>query len=60
MLKEKREISLLSKTIEENYRELQKEQPDPIQLIPQKYLASYLGITPQSLSRLRKQMGKKA
>ncbi len=54
MLKEKREISLLSKTAEENYRDLENEQPELIQLIPQKYLASYLGITPQSLSRIRR------
>jgi len=51
-LKEKREISLLSKTAEENYRELQVEWTDLIQFIPQKYLASYLGITPQSFSRI--------
>jgi len=54
LLKEQREIRLLCFTAEENYRELQKEQPDLIQLIPQKYLASYLGITPQSLSRIRR------
>ncbi len=54
LLKEQREIRLLCHTAEENYRELQKEQPDLIQLIPQKYLASYLGITPQSLSRIRR------
>jgi len=52
MLKEKREISLLSNTAEENYRELLQEQPELINQIPQKYLASYLGITPQSLSRI--------
>jgi len=54
LLKEQREIRLLCYTAEENYRELQQEQPDLIQLIPQKYLASYLGITPQSLSRIRR------
>ena len=54
LLKEQREIRLLCYTAEENYRELQKEQPELIQLIPQKYLASYLGITPQSLSRIRR------
>ncbi|MBE0648856.1 MAG: Crp/Fnr family transcriptional regulator [Bacteroidales bacterium] len=60
LLKEQREIRLLCFTAEENYRELQKEQPDLIQRIPQKYLASYLGITPQSLSRIRRQLSNKA
>lgn len=54
LLKEHREIRLLCYTASENYTELQNEQPELIQLIPQKYLASYLGITPQSLSRIRR------
>ena len=37
----------------ERYLELIKD-PDYLQMIPQKYLASYLGITRTSLSRLRK------
>lgn len=58
LLKEKREIELLCNTAEQNYRELQRQQPELIQQIPQKYLASYLGITPQSLSRLRRNFPK--
>lgn len=54
MLKEKRELSLISKTATENFRALEKEQPDLIKLIRQKFLASYLGITPQSLSRINR------
>jgi hypothetical protein len=54
LLKEHREIRLLCHTASENYHELQREQPELIQLIPQKHLASYLGITPQSLSRIRR------
>lgn len=42
-------------TATERYLDLIKD-PDYLQMIPQKYLASYLGITQTSLSRLRKKM----
>ena len=42
-------------TAEQRYLELIQD-PDYLQMIPQKYLASYLGITPTSLSRLRKKI----
>ena len=35
------------------YEELLKEYPNIIQRVPQHYIASYLGITPVSLSRIR-------
>jgi CRP-like cAMP-binding protein len=35
------------------YELILEHQPEIIQRIPQKYIASYLGITPQSLSRIR-------
>ncbi len=54
--KSKRELSLLNDTAEERYLNLFKEQPQLIQFIPQKYLASYIGITPQALSRIRKRI----
>ena len=38
------------------YQKLTETRPDLIQRIPQHQLASYLGITPQSLSRIRKRM----
>lgn len=38
---------------EQRYQNLLQNRPDLIQRIPQYQLASYLGITPQSLSRLR-------
>jgi CRP-like cAMP-binding protein len=46
------ETQLLS--AEERYKKLVKEQPRLLQRVPQHYIASFLGITPESLSRLRK------
>lgn len=40
-------------TAEERYNALMKEAPDVIKRIPLKYIASYLGITQVSLSRIR-------
>lgn len=54
--KSKRELSLLNESAEQRYRNLFTEQPQLIQKIPQKYLASYIGITPQALSRIRKRI----
>lgn len=50
----KREISLLEDTAKKRYTDLIREQPLLIKFIPQKYLASYIGVRPQSLSRIRK------
>jgi CRP-like cAMP-binding protein len=44
---------------EERFLKLQKERPDLIQRVPQYQLASYLGIQPESLSRIRKRISKK-
>lgn len=54
--KSKRELSLLSDTAEQRYVNLFTEQPDLIKFIPLKYIASYIGITPQALSRIRKRI----
>lgn len=43
-------------TPEEKYLLLMKEQPELFQRIPLHYIASYLGIEPESLSRLRKRL----
>ncbi len=48
-------IQSMTRTASEIYKLLQEYQPEIIQKIPQKYIASYLGITPQSLSRIRKE-----
>jgi CRP-like cAMP-binding protein len=39
---------------EERYEKLLKESPDLLQRVPQYFIASYLGMAPQSLSRIRK------
>lgn len=46
----------ITKTPEERYQELQDTRPDLVQRVPQYLLASYLGVTPESLSRIRKRM----
>lgn len=38
---------------ENRYLKLQEDRPDLIQRVPQQHIASFLGITPQSLSRIR-------
>lgn len=53
MYKSKRELSFMKDSPTERYLNLFKEQQNLIQEIPQKYLASYIGITPQALSRIR-------
>lgn len=52
----RREISLLTDTAEQRYLKLIEEQPRLMQQIPLKYIASYIGITPQALSRIRKRI----
>jgi len=46
----------LSLTAEGNYLKLTETYPDIIQRVPQHLVASYLGITPETLSRIRKQL----
>ena len=56
LAKSKREMSLLKYTAKERYLNLFEENPEIIEKIPLKYIASYIGITPQGLSRIRKQI----
>lgn len=51
--------SLLSDTAEERYLDFIKMYPDLLLRVPQWMVASYLGITPESLSRVRKELAKK-
>lgn len=54
--KQKQQIDLLTKTAEIRYKELLQKNSKIIQRIAQKHIASYLGITTQSLSRIRKKI----
>jgi CRP-like cAMP-binding protein len=46
-------MSLSSDKPEERFNNLIKKQPDLFQRIPQKYIANFLGVSPESLSRIR-------
>lgn len=56
LLKSKREQNLLNLTAEERYMKLFKERPELLKVIPLKYISSYIGVTPQALSRIRKRL----
>lgn len=56
LIKSRRELSLLNKTAEQRYLELFSQRPELIAHIPLKYIASYIGITPQALSRIRRRI----
>lgn len=51
-----REVQLLKSSPKEIYLYLLKNKPHFIEKVPLKFLASYIGITPQALSRIRKQI----
>lgn len=56
LLKSERELSFLTKSAEERYLDLFNKAPHLLQQVPLKYLASYIGVTPQALSRIRKRI----
>ncbi|MEO6347794.1 MAG: Crp/Fnr family transcriptional regulator [Aquaticitalea sp.] len=56
LLKSSREQNLLNLTAEERYLKLFKERPELLKVIPLKYISSYIGITAQALSRIRKRI----
>jgi CRP-like cAMP-binding protein len=51
--KEQREYEFLMLTAEERYRQFCAERPEHLSHIPQHQVASYIGITPVALSRIR-------
>jgi hypothetical protein len=55
-----RNLSLLNDSPEERYLQLLKDRPKVIERVPQNIIASYLGIEPETLSRIRKKITVKA
>tara|TARA_B100000795_G_C22752444_1_gene420034 strand:- start:807 stop:1373 length:567 start_codon:yes stop_codon:yes gene_type:complete len=55
---QKRVILLMSATAKERYEDFLSTYPNIIQRVPQKLIASYLGITPEALSKIRGQLTK--
>lgn len=51
-----REIEMLTLTPTERYQKFLQRSAHLLQLVPQKYIASYLGMTPETLSRIRSKM----
>lgn len=50
--------SFIASTPEERYKALLRKRPHLVDRVPQHQLASYLGITPESLSRIKKRINK--
>ena len=58
--KEDREIAFLTQTAEQRYLALADAFPSQIGSVPQQHLASYLGLTPESLSRIKARIAKRS
>lgn len=56
----RRVISSISKTAEQRYDEYLEKYPHIVQRVPQYVLASYLGMSPEFLSKIRKQKASKS
>ncbi len=55
----KRALSNLSLNAEERFLELHERYPEMVRRVPQKVIASYLGMTPEFLSKIRKKISAK-
>lgn len=55
---QKRLIATLSATAEERYLDFIRTYPSLTRRLPQRLIAAYLGITPESLSRIRKELAR--
>ena len=51
---EQKRKMIISTSLDEQYRDFVAAYPQILQKVPQYYIASYLGISPEHLSRLRK------
>lgn len=56
MAMQKRITSMLSLSLEERYINLTRLYPNLIQRVPQRMIASYMGLTPETLSRVRRKI----
>lgn len=56
---QKRLTSIISSPLEERYANLTALYPDLIQRVPQHMIASYMGLTPETLSRIRRRISSK-
>ncbi|MDB5021045.1 MAG: cyclic nucleotide-binding protein [Pedobacter sp.] len=56
---QKRFTSTVSSSVEEQYEDFLKNYPDIVSRIPQHMIASYLGLTPSTISRLRARLAVK-
>jgi CRP-like cAMP-binding protein len=56
---QRRLTSIISSPLEERYTSLIAIYPDVVQRVPQHMIASYMGLTPETLSRVRKKMSNK-
>ena len=57
--KDHRIVSTLSASAEERYLDFLQTYPSIVQRVPQTMLASYLGMTPETLSRIRKNLSRR-
>ena len=53
---QRRLTSIISLPLEERYANLTAQYPDIVQRVPQHMIASYMGLTPETLSRVRKKI----
>lgn len=52
----RRSVSLLVDDATKRYEELLRDRPQIVQRVPQYMIASYLGMTPETLSRIRRDL----
>lgn len=59
-LTKQRSIAMITESASERYKVLQNQHPQILQQAPLKFIASYLGITDTSLSRIRKELSRES
>lgn len=60
LIVKQRSVAMITLTATERYLSLMREKPQIIRHVPLKHIATYLGITDTSLSRIRKEIAKEA